>query len=71
MSVIQTRINCNSEDFKKNYSFHQNLSIELKDLINNIKKMGSFKNLEKHANRGKLTARDRISRLKDKDTEFL
>ena len=30
MTVIQTRINCNSEDFKKNYGFHQNLSIELK-----------------------------------------
>ena len=71
MTVIQTRINSNSEDFKKNYSFHQNLSNELNNLIKNIKKMGPSKNLEKHANRGKLTARDRISRLKDKDTEFL
>ena len=71
MTVIQTRINSNSDDFKKNYSFHQNLSNELNTLIKNIKKMGPSKNLEKHANRGKLTARDRISRLKDKDTEFL
>ena len=71
MTVIQTKVNRDSNDYRNNYNYHEGLANDLKNIIKKIKKMGPTESLEKHVNRGKLTARDRISILKDKGTEFL
>ncbi len=71
MAIIQTKINHKSDDFISNYDHHLNLSKDLKDLIKEIKRMGPPDSLEKHLNRGKLSARERINRLKDDNTDFL
>ena len=71
MTVIQTKVNRDSNDYQNNYNYHEGLAGDLKNIIKKIKKMGPPKSLEKHVNRGKLTARDRISILKDEGSEFL
>ena len=71
MTVIQTKVNRDSNDYQNNYNYHEGLAGDLKNIIKKIKKMGPTKSLEKHVKRGKLTARDRISVLKDDGTEFL
>ena len=71
MTVIQTKINYDSENYKSNYDHNLKLSNDLKEKIKKIKKMGPPKILERHIKRGKLTARDRINKLKDKNTDFL
>ncbi|MDB9853786.1 methylcrotonoyl-CoA carboxylase [Candidatus Marinimicrobia bacterium] len=71
MPVIETKISIDSEEYLLNYKHHQELSVELSYLLHEIKKMGSIENIEKHKNRGKLTARERIKLLKDKGSRFL
>ena len=71
MPLIKTKINKDSEKFISNYEYHKNLSSELSDKIKKIRKMGDFDKVEKHRSRGKLTARERIDKLKDKTTKFL
>lgn len=71
MSIIQTHIDTESEKFKKRYLFHSALVEELNDILSTIEKMGPTKRVEKHHNRGKQTARERINLLKDTDSHFL
>tara|TARA_A100001015_G_C14661763_1_gene583298 strand:+ start:445 stop:705 length:261 start_codon:yes stop_codon:yes gene_type:complete len=71
MPLIKTKINKDSEKFISNYEYHKNLSSELSDKIKKIRRMGDLDKVEKHRSRGKLTARERIDKLKDKKTKFL
>ncbi len=71
MSILQTKIDPTSERFKKRYEYHRSLANDLAELLHHISKMGSEKRVEKHHKRGKLTARERINLLKDKDSFFL
>ena len=71
MPIIKTRINKNSEKFILNFEYHKNLSDNLSQKIQKIREMGSPNNIEKHKAKGKLTARERIELLIDKDSKFL
>ena len=71
MPIIKTRINKNSEKFISNFEYHKNLSDNLSQKIQKIREMGSPNNIEKHKAKGKLTARERIEILIDKDSKFL
>ena len=71
MPKIETRIDVNSEKFKSNYKHHKSLANNLKSTLENIKKMGPPRLIEKHKKRGKLTARERIEKLKDPESKFL
>jgi len=71
MSIIKSKIKTDSDQYKKRSSFQANLSLKLISLLENIRKMGPPKRIEKHHKRGKLTARKRIDLLKDKDSFFL
>jgi len=71
MSIIQTKINKDSDRFISNYDHHKTLSDDLNNKIKKIREMGTNDKVEKHRSRGKLTARERIDRLKDKDTTIL
>ena len=71
MPKIETHINVNSEKYSSNYAFHKELGEKLDDQIKIIEKMGPAHRVEKHQNKGKLTARDRINSLKDSNSRFL
>ncbi len=71
MSIIQTKIDTNSDSFKERHIFHSELSKNLKITLENVSKMGPAHRIEKHLDRGKLTARERIDLLKDNNSFFL
>ncbi|MGY8781525.1 MAG: carboxyl transferase domain-containing protein, partial [Fidelibacterota bacterium] len=71
MSIIKTHIKPDSEKYKSNFEFHIELANDLEIQIYEIKKMGPPKRVQKHQFRGKLTARDRIEKLRDSDSIFL
>ena len=71
MSFIETKIKTDSDRYKERFAFHKDLSANLESLLKKVRKMGSPQRIEKHNNRGKLTARERIDLLKDDDSLFL
>ena len=71
MPILKSKIDVNSEEYQENYSHNESLVNELKVLEEKIKEMGPKKYVEKHIERGKITARDRINLLKDDNTKFL
>jgi len=71
MSVIKSKIDTNSDRYKERYSFHSELSEDLKSTVDNVYKMGPSHRIEKHHSRGKLTARVRVDLLKDENSFFL
>ncbi|NOR27737.1 MAG: acyl-CoA carboxylase subunit beta, partial [Lutibacter sp.] len=58
-------------NFNKNEDFNKLLSSNLKKKLLKIYKGGGTKNIEKHKAKGKLTARERITYLLDKNSEAL
>jgi len=54
-----------------NREFHQQLLDQLQQRYEQVKLGGGTKNIEKHKAKGKLTARERISYLIDKEEEFI
>ena len=71
MPKIETKIDTSSVKYKSNYEYHNALSNELITILGKIREMGPSHRIEKHHKRGKLTARERIERLKDANTDFL
>ena len=71
MPTLKSKTDINSEEYQKNYRHNKSLANELKILEEKIKKMGPKKYVEKHIEKGKITARDRINLLKDENTRFL
>ena len=71
MRRIDTKIDPSSENYRSNFKHHKNISDDLGNVLNNVRKMGPSDRIEKHQKRGKLTVRERIDRLKDKDSYFL
>ena len=71
MAIIKTHIKPDSDKYKSNHIFHSELSIKLQADLKEIYKMGPANRVEKHQSRGKLTARDRIDLLQDKNSTFL
>ena len=71
MPKIKTRIDINSEKYKSNYEHHKSLADDLKSVLSKIREMGPPHRIDKHHKRGKLTARERIEKLKDTGTDFL
>ena len=71
MAKIETRIDPSSDKYKSNYAHHKALSEDLATVLEKVREMGPPHRIEKHHNRGKLTARERIDKLKDANTNFL
>lgn len=57
--------------FNKNEDSYKQLLYQLKTKANKTKEGGGKKKIEKHHGKGKLTARERIDYLTDKDSDFL
>ena len=71
MSVLKSQVRTSSEEFRANAEHHRQLADQLKARHQQAHKGGSDKAHERHHERGKLTARERIERLLDPDTPFL
>ena len=69
--IVETLIQNNSEDFKKNKTHALSLLTDLKSRLQKIKLGGGEDAMKKHKSRGKMTARERIEGLLDTGTSFL
>ena len=71
MPQIKSKIDVNSKEFQKNYSWMQEIVHDLKSKLNQFKAGGSKKTKEKHQSLGKLLPRERISALVDNIDDFI
>ena len=69
--ILESKIDTSSKEFKENYKDLESKTSLIKNLINKTKLGGGEKSIAKHKERGKLTARERIQTLIDKETSFL
>jgi acetyl-CoA carboxylase carboxyltransferase component len=68
---IESKIDTGSAEFKQNRDAMQVVVRELKARLAEVKKGGPPQHVERHKKRGKLTARERLDRLFDRNTPFL
>lgn len=71
MFKIESQINVNSDEFKKNKEAFLELLRKYKKIHREITKGGPEKAIQKHKKRGKLLARERVEKLIDPNTPFL
>lgn len=71
MYKLETKINVNSEEFKKNKEAYLVVLNKYKEILRGVKQGGSALSIQKHKERGKLLARERIDLLLDPNTPFL
>ena len=71
MTVLQSALDLNSEEYKQNYLANKALADELKSRINAEKSIAHQNAIGKHKQKAKLLASERIERLLDTDTPFL
>ncbi len=71
MFTLETKINTNSDEFKKNKEEFLKILNKYKEIHREIIKGGPEKAIIKHKGRGKLLVRERIDKLIDPNTPFL
>ncbi len=71
MSVIQTKINSRSEEFKNNQSHYDQMLQTLRQRTKEAISEGRDAHIARHRERGKLLVRERIDLLTDPHTPFL
>ena len=71
MDRIESRLNANSEEFRRNRDAMDSLVKRLRDEIERIRLGGPAPARERHVERGKLLARDRVKKLLDPGSPFL
>lgn len=71
MTILESKLNARSEDFKANASAMQKIVDDLKEKVEKIALGGGEDARRKHTARGKLLPRDRVQMLLDPGTPFL
>ena len=71
MYRIESKIDPNSPEFKKNIEAYDQILDQFKTRLEEVKHGASSKSVERHKQRGKLLARERINLLVDPNTPFL
>ncbi|CAA9462063.1 MAG: Methylcrotonyl-CoA carboxylase carboxyl transferase subunit [uncultured Rubrobacteraceae bacterium] len=71
MSTIRSIASRSGEEFEGNAGAYEGLVEELRDRMREARRGGSLKARQRHEDRGKMLARDRIDGLLDPDTAFL
>lgn len=71
MTILQTKINPQSEEYKHNYAATEKSVLELKQLFEKINQGGHEAARNKHVAQGKLLPRERINNLIDPGSPFL
>ena len=71
MPVLTSTIDRRSEEFQSNHAAMTERLVEFEQLMELSRQGGGPKYVERHHQRGKLLARERIELLLDRDTPFL
>ncbi len=71
MFRIESRISTASPEFKENDAYYRDSVSAFRDRLAGVKEGGPPESVERHHKRGKLTARERLARLFDRNTPFL
>ncbi|MCK4657164.1 MAG: methylcrotonoyl-CoA carboxylase, partial [candidate division Zixibacteria bacterium] len=71
MYRIESKIDTNSPEFKANREENLKLSAQLRERLAQIKKGGPEYMVERHHKRGKLTVRERLDLLFDRNSPFI
>ena len=71
MKVFKSKIDPDTEGFKNNFQYHQNLAQQLKKDLAKVSEGGKEFSRQLHQSRGKLLPRERVNRLLDSGSPFL
>ena len=71
MKVFKSKIDTDTEGFKNNFQYHQNLAQQLKNDLAKVSEGGKEFSRQLHQSRGKLLPRERVNRLLDSGSPFL
>lgn len=71
MDRIESRLNTNSDEFRRNRDAMDTLVKRLRDEIERVRQGGPATARERHVERGKMLARDRVKKLLDPGSPFL
>ncbi len=71
MPLYHSKINTKSESYIDNHSHHLDIRDHYRSILDTIKKGGGEKAIQKHHQRNKNTARERIEKLLDMNSPFL
>ena len=71
MKVFKSKIDPDTEGFKNNFQYHQNLAQQLKNDLTKVSEGGKEFSRQLHQSRGKLLPRERVNRLLDSGSPFL
>ena len=71
MKVFKSKIDPDTEGFKNNFQYHQNLAQQLKNDLARVSEGGKEFSRQLHQSRGKLLPRERVNRLLDSGSPFL
>ena len=70
-AIIETRVKAKSPEYEKNSRKMIDLLTEIENEKETIRQGGGDKAIDAQHKKGRLTARERIAKLIDRDTEFL
>ncbi len=70
MAILKSKVDVKSSDFQENYEHFQTVLKEYRDILESVRS-GNPKAMEKHLERGKIPARQRIKMILDPDTPFM
>src|SRR5260221_12989084 len=71
MDRIESRLNTNSDEFRRNRDAMDSLVKQLRGEIERVRQGGPASGRERHVARGKMLARDRVKKLLDPGSPFL
>ena len=71
MSVIRSRLDTRSDEYRQNLAAMEALWAEVAELLASVPSIGGQRYVDRHRARGKLLARERIEQLVDPDTPVL
>jgi acetyl-CoA carboxylase carboxyltransferase component len=71
MDLLESSLDTNSEEFKRNYSRYEKLVKDLKQKISIASEGGGKEKIKLHKSRNKMLVRERIDALLDPDTPFM
>ncbi len=71
MDVLESRIRTGSDEFKTNDAHNRGLVLELRERLEQVRKGGGERAIQRQRDQGKLLARERIEKLLDPGTPFL
>ena len=71
MTLLTTKIDENSDAFRRNAAHNRGLAEELRAKVAEAASGGNEKSRERHVSRGKLLPRERVERLLDPGAPFL